>query len=170
MKKLIILSGIPGSGKSYFSKCVKEIKCNHVYIISSDAIRKDMLGSQRNLSKENVVWDIFYNLPKIYSLDDECLVILDATHIKKELRLRVRNDLKDYFDEIDLISFYLPKDIAAKQNKEREYPVPDYVLDSFFNEFELPDDEEKSIFNHVYVIHNAEIDKIITDIISDSHQ
>ena len=166
MKKLVILAGIPGSGKSFFSSSIKEIKGTHVYVISSDAIRKEMLGSQRNLSKEEVVWDIFYNLPKVYSLDKEAFVILDATHIRSELRLKVRSDLENYFDEIDLVCFYLPKEIAAKQNKEREYPVPDYVLDSFFNGFEMPNDEEYRLFNKVYVVNNIEIDKVVNDIIS----
>ena len=166
MKKLVVLSGIPGSGKSYFSKSVKEIKGTHVYIISSDAIRKEMLGSQRNLSKEEVVWDIFYNLPKVYALDKEAFVILDATHIKSKLRLKIRNDLNNYFDEIDLVCFYLPKEVAAKQNKEREEPVPDYVIESFYKEFESPTDEERSLFNKVYLISNEEIDRVVNDIIS----
>ena len=165
MKKLVVLSGIPGSGKSYFSHALKEIKGTHVYIVSSDAIRKEMLGSQRNLSKDKTVWDIFYNLPKVYALDEEAFVILDATHIYRDLRKKVRHDMEKYFDEIYLICFSIDKEVAAVQNKEREYPVPDYVLDSFFNDFELPDDEERKLYNRVYVINSKEIDRVINEII-----
>ena len=42
MNKLIILSGVPGSGKSYFSKTIKKIKNSHVYIVSSDELRKEI--------------------------------------------------------------------------------------------------------------------------------
>ena len=165
MRTLVILSGIPGSGKSYISHSIKEIKGQHVYIISSDAIRKDMLGSQRNLSKDNVVWDIFYNLPKVYAYDEDAFVILDATHTSSNQRKDIYKSFKDMFDKIYLVSFYLSKETAFKQNKEREYPVPDYVLESFYNNFELPDEEEKQLFDKVYIIQNEEIDKVINDII-----
>ena len=165
MKKLIVLSGVPGSGKSYFSKSIKEIKGQHVYIISSDLIRKEMLGNQRNLSKEETVWDIFYNLPKIYAYDSDAFVILDATHIKADLRKKVYQDLNKYFDEVLLVSFAINNEQARIQNKEREYPVPDYVLDSFISEFELPDEEEYRLFNKIYIINNIEIDKVINEII-----
>ena len=41
MNRLIVLSGVPGSGKSYFSASFKAKKEKHVYIISSDALRKN---------------------------------------------------------------------------------------------------------------------------------
>ena len=165
MKKLVILSGVPGSGKSYFSKCVKEIKGYHVYVVSSDGIRKEMLGNQRNLSKEETVWDIFYNLPKVYAYDEDAFVILDATHTSVELRKEVYKELKDYFDEIYLVLFFLDKEQVYIQNKEREYPVPDYVLEQFISTFEMPDEEEYKLFNKIYIINNVEIEKVINEII-----
>ena len=55
MSKLVVLSGIPGSGKSYFSKLLRRKKVGHVYIISSDALRDMVTGSQRNLSEEKLI-------------------------------------------------------------------------------------------------------------------
>ena len=165
MNKLVVLSGIPGSGKSYFSQTVKEIKGTHVYIVSSDQLRKEMMGSQRNLSKDNEMWKIFYELPKVYAYDSDALTILDATHIKSSYRLRVFNDMKNYYNEVYLVYFTLDKEKVFEQNKEREYPVPDYVLENFYQEFELPSDEEMKSFNRVYVIKNNEIDKVVNEII-----
>ena len=165
MKKIVILSGVPGSGKSYFSKTIKEIKGTHVYIISSDNLRKEMTGSQRNLSKEKEMWKIFYELPKVYAYDNEALTILDATHIKSNYRLRVLESMKQYYDEVYLICFKLDKELVFKQNGEREYPVPDYVLENFYNEFEDPSEEEKKLFDRVYIIENIEIDKVVNAII-----
>ena len=165
MNKLVVLSGIPGSGKSYFSQTVKEIKGTHVYIVSSDQLRKEMMGSQRNLSKDNEMWKIFYELPKVYAYDSDALTILDATNIKSSYRLRVFNDMKNYYNEVYLVYFTLDKEKVFEQNKEREYPVPDYVLENFYQEFELPSDEEMKSFNRVYVIKNNEIDKVVNEII-----
>ena len=56
MSKLVVLSGVPGSGKSYFSKLLRSRKEGHVYIISSDALRDLVTGSQRDLSEEDLMW------------------------------------------------------------------------------------------------------------------
>ena len=55
MNKLIILSGVPGSGKSYFSKTIKKIKDNHVYVVSSDDLRALITGKQSNLTEEELM-------------------------------------------------------------------------------------------------------------------
>ena len=86
MNYLVVLSGVPGSGKSYFSNALREDKEKHVYIISSDQIRKDICGNQQDLSQDPLVWKIFYSLIKTYSEDKEGIVILDATNAKKEYR------------------------------------------------------------------------------------
>ena len=87
MNHLIVLSGVPGSGKSYFSNALKVDKERHVYVISSDQIRKDITGDQRNLTQDPLVWKIFYSMVKTYSDDKDGIVILDATNAKKEYRL-----------------------------------------------------------------------------------
>ena len=165
MKKLVVLSGVPGSGKSYFSKALKEIKTNHVYIVSSDSLRKEMLGSQRNLSKDETMWKIFFGLVEAYSNDEDGIVILDSTNINSGHRIEIYNRFKNDFDEIYLISFILNKEVVAQQNKEREYPVPDYVLTMFMDKFEAPKEEEYSLFNKIYVVSNEQIDLLINDII-----
>ena len=58
MNKLVILSGVPGSGKSYFSKTLKKVKNNHVYVVSSDELRALIGGSQSNLANEELMWQM----------------------------------------------------------------------------------------------------------------
>ena len=62
MNRLIVLSGVPGSGKSYFSHLLKKNNPDHVFIISSDELRRQLLGDQRDLSNEPLIWKTYYQL------------------------------------------------------------------------------------------------------------
>ena len=135
MNKLIILSGVPGSGKSYFSKTVKKLKNNHVYIVSSDQLRKEITGSQSNLTAEDLMWKIFYSLAETYSLDKDGVVILDATHVSTELRVEKNRRFRDLYDEIILVMWNVDKQVVSNQNLQREYPIPPEALEKFFRIF-----------------------------------
>ena len=161
MNYLVVLSGVPGSGKSYFSSALRENKERHVYVISSDQIRKDITGDQRDLSQDELVWKIFYSLVKTYSDDQDGIVVLDATNAKKEYRLDNIKPFRDLYDNIDLVCFQIDKQLVLKQNKEREFPIPEDALLRLIDAFEVPDEEEKAFFNHIDFIVDHNIDKII---------
>ena len=161
MNHLIVLSGVPGSGKSYFSNALREDKEKHVYIISSDAIRKEICGNQQDLSQDSLVWKIFYSLAKTYSEDKDGIVILDATNAKKIYRLDQIKQYRDLYDNIDLVCFRIDKELTLKQNKEREFPIPEDALLRLIDEFEMPDDEEKAFFDHIDIVKDHNTDFII---------
>ena len=161
MNYLVVLSGVPGSGKSYFSNALRENKERHVYVVSSDQIRKDITGDQRDMSQDELVWRIFYSLAKTYSDDKNGIVILDATNAKKEYRLDNIKPYRDLYDNIDLVCFQIDKDLVLKQNKEREFPIPEDALLKLIDAFEVPDEEEKAFFDHIDFIVDHNIDKII---------
>ena len=100
MSKLVVLSGIPGSGKSFFSKLLRKAKGGHVYVVSSDELRTLACGSPQIFTKEKEIWTMFYELPKVYSVDKEAIVIMDATQIIKKFRTEAIKPLRPYFDEI----------------------------------------------------------------------
>ena len=161
MNHLIVLSGIPGSGKSYFSNALKMDKERHVYVISSDQIRKDITGDQRNLTQDPLVWKIFYSMVKTYSDDKDGIVILDATNAKKEYRLDYIKPFKGLYDKVDLVCFQIDKDLVLKQNREREFPIPEEALLRLIEDFEVPDAEEEAFFDHIDFIRDHNIDKVI---------
>lgn len=164
MNRLIILSGVPGSGKSYFSNTLKKIKNSHVYVISSDALRKEITGSQNDLSAEPLVWKMFYDLAKVYANDKDGIVILDATHVSTHLRVDKTRDIKPLFDEIDLVMWNIDKTVVSGQNLQREYPIPPEVLDQFFKIFELPTEEDKKYFDKICVVTNNDIAQVIKEL------
>ena len=161
MNTLIVLSGVPGSGKSYFSACLKKAVKKHVYIISSDELRLNILGNQQDLSEDELIWKIYYSLIETYSIDKNAIVVLDATHSKKVYRLDNIKPFKQMFDQIDLVCFRLDKELVLKQNEGRENPIPKDSLLRLIDQFEMPDDEERTFYNHVDIIRDHETDKII---------
>lgn len=161
MSKLVVLSGIPGSGKSFFSKTLRKVKGSHVYIISSDKLREEVLGNPQDLSSDSLIWKMFYEMPKVYSMDKNGIVILDATHMFTSRRIEPIKLLKEYFDEIDLVYFDIDKTIILNQNLQRDWPVPSDAMESFFAHFEKPNDIDSAFFDHIYTINSSDIAKVI---------
>ena len=165
MNKLVVLSGVPGSGKSYFSKTLKKVKDNHVYVVSSDELRAIIGGRQSNLENEALVWKMFRGLAKTYACDPDGIVILDATHVNVELRVEKNRQLKPYFDEVDLVMWNIDRQTVSNQNLQREYPIPPDALDMFLNMFELPTEADREFFDQIILIENSDIAPAIEKII-----
>ncbi len=152
MSKLIVLSGVPGSGKSYFSKLLKKVKQKHVYIISSDELRSLVLNNQQDLSQDDLIWKLFYELPRVYCNDKDAYVILDACHATQKIRYENIKPLESLFDEVSLVMFKLDKQLVFSQNIERDFPVPNKVLENFYEYFQDIGESDKKLYRHIYVI------------------
>ena len=161
MSKLIVLSGVPGSGKSYFSKALRQKKKGHVYIISSDTLRDLIVGNQKNLEEDDLMWKMFYDLARVYAADPKGIVVLDATNRNTEYRINSVKELKTHFDEADLVLFDVPKEVVLRQNLDREFPLPEDVLELYFNDFELPTKRDYEFFKNVYISNGDNINEII---------
>lgn len=166
MNKLVILSGVPGSGKSYFSSSLKN-KRNHVYIVSSDNLRKQILGSQRDFTDETTVWKVLYELVKAYSFDERGVVVLDATNIYSDNRIELFHMFKKYYKEIYLVYFSIKTETLINQNEEREFPVPLDVLEKFRRRYETPTEKEAELFKGIYKVENHDIEPIVDKILED---
>ena len=164
MSKLIVLSGVPGSGKSYFCKTIKKIKESHVYIVSSDELRREITGRQSNLNEDELMWKIFFSLAKTYSLDKEGVVVLDATHVSKKMRVDRNKKLKHLFEEVDLVMWNIDKQIVANQNLQREYPIAPDVLERFYQILELPTEEDEKFFDKIIMVTSNDIAPVIQEL------
>jgi len=164
MNKLIVLSGVPGSGKSYFTKALASLKESHLYIVSSDEIRKQVGGSQSNLDNEEVVWSIFHSLARAYSIDKNGIVILDATHISTDLRVDKYIELKKNFDEAILLIWKVDRQLIEKQNKQREFPLNDDVMEMFFSKFEVASKKDFDFYDKIINVDNNNVNRIIEEL------
>ena len=153
MKRLIVLSAPPGSGKSTWAK---EYKRNHpdTYIISSDKIRFELTGTNQDFSKQKEVWEIFEQRIHEYANKNENVtVILDALCDLNRLReMYVKNNPE--YDHYILVLFSHTFEEIEKLNKKREsYKiVPDDALKALWDKFEEPTKEVLDLYNELWQI------------------
>lgn len=123
MARLIILSGIPGSGKSTFAR-----DCNWhgpVVILSTDNIRKTLTGDASCLDKDEVMWKYIYAILDKPHVD--ATYIVDATNLVSKRR-KSYLQYKHNFNTIELIYLYVDTDIALARNAARDRHVPEKVI------------------------------------------
>lgn len=153
MRKLIVLSAPPGSGKSTWAKQYIAKNPNTV-IISSDEIRYEITGQYQDFSKQKEVWELFEKrLVDFATRDDNADVILDALVDLNSLRIKYAELGKNYKRKI-LVVLYKPYNELVKNNKDRqpEKWVPDDVMQMLYNKFERPTKEVIDMYDeYIYI-------------------
>ena len=166
MNKLIVLSGVPGSGKSYISLLIKDrMKAGHVYVVSSDSLRKQICGTQQCLDHDNLMWAMYYEMAKAYALDKDGIVILDSTNSRRMYRIDKVKPIKHLFNEVDLVTFELDKLTVMRQNMERDFPIPSDALERLIDEYEHVNEEDKEFFDNIFTIDDSYLNTVIDKII-----
>ena len=154
MKTLIILSAMPGSGKSTWAKRYKE-EHSHTFIVSSDEIRFEITGTSQDFSRQNEVWELFslriHEYAKKY---DDVTVILDALNDLNCLREKYVKENPE-FDRYELVLFPRTEQQIMFYNKQRVETsiVPDDQLEKLIKKWEEPSPEVLTLFNKVHEIH-----------------
>ena len=164
MNKLIVLSGVPGSGKSYFCERLKQRMKSHVYIISSDELRTIIGGSRKVFTNEDLMWEMYYKLIDAYALDPNGIVVLDSTNSLHKFRIDKIKPYKHLFKEIDLVIWKLDKKTVFYQNEHREFPIPSEALEKLYSTHQDADKIDYDFYHNVFVIENNNIDLAISSI------
>ena len=153
MKKLIMLSAFPASGKTTWAKNYQK-EHDNVYIINSDDIRLELTaGNYHDRSKQKEVWDTFdRRIHEIAKIDDVTL-ILDAVNDTNEVRLKYLSTTPE-FDYKVLVMFPSTLERSKKFNSMRpdECRVPDDVIEMMFKKFEQPSEEVLKLVDEVYEV------------------
>ena len=126
MAKLIILSGIPGSGKSTFAKEYNE---GPLVILSTDNIRRMITGDAGCLDKDDVMWKYIYEI--LAKPHVNATYIVDATN----LVFKRRKSYLEYhrnFDTVELIYLHVDLQTALERNAQRDRHVPEHVIKNMY--------------------------------------
>lgn len=154
MKTLIVLSAMPGSGKSTWAKQYLA-EHSHTYIVSSDAIRYELTGQSQDFSKQKEVWELFsLRIHEYAQKNDDVTVILDALNDLNLLREKYVKENPEY-DKYVLVLFPRTVEQIRHYNKERSFSqvVPDEQLEKLIQKWEEPTEEIKALFNEVIEVH-----------------
>ena len=149
MMKLIMMMGVPGSGKSTFANRWQDI---NTVVVSRDAIRFGLLQEgDEYFAKEGQVFQEFVR-QIVTGLDRGYEVIADATHINAASRAKlikaVKNRVPSDELKIEVIWVNVGLNKALEQNELRKGSqsyVPDSVIRRMFEQIELVDLEHENI-------------------------
>lgn len=150
MKTLIVLSAMPGSGKSTWAKKFQEEHPN-TFIVSSDEIRFELTGQTQDFSKQKEVWEVFsLRIHEYAQKHEDVIVILDALNDLNVLREKYVKDNPE-FDRYELVLFPRTEEQIRYYNKQRnkEAVVPDDQLEMLMNKWEEPSEEIIKLFDIV---------------------
>ncbi len=135
-KKLIVLSGIPGSGKSTYAANYAS-KNPETFIVASDAIRHELFGRVDDFSQEEIVWAKFENLVREKAKTHKT-IIADSSATTNVRRLRWAQIFRDLFDKIELVYFDIPFDVCLERNEKRHLTIPYSDMVVMRDSFEKP--------------------------------
>ena len=140
---LYITVGLPGSGKSTYSK--NFIKDKDIEYLSSDELRA-VFGKDE--SDQSVTPKVFGHIKTKVDeyLRDNKNVLVDATSVNRKERSDYINTAKKYGSKIVALVFKMDRNGLIARNvqrgKEGGREVPTFVIDKMLNKFEEPDFNE----------------------------
>ena len=134
MTKFFMLVGLPASGKSTYAKQLQE-KYNAV-ILSSDEIRKELLGDVNNQDNNTNIFDDMIKRTKQY-LSNGVNVIYDATNINRKRRVHLINN---YIKADEKVVYYMntPFSKCIYNDNGRERVVGYDVIDKMYKTMQIP--------------------------------
>lgn len=136
---LIVMVGIPGSGKSTIAE---EIKNTYGFqVFSADQIRKEIFNDENDQSNNYFIFKTLYErMRDALATGKDC--IFDATNVSIKDRKGVFKKIDDV--EFDAVAYVVSTNVeeAIRRNSLRKRQVPIVDILKFANKFKMPSVEE----------------------------
>lgn len=127
MTRLILLIGLPGSGKSFLARQLVA-ECPYRQLISTDAIRAKIFGDESIQGPWILVWqEVQRQFQQAVRVTSEA--IYDATNAERSARREaLALARKTGFQRLSGVWLDVPVDICLQRNRQRSRQVPDEVI------------------------------------------
>ena len=133
--KLILLVGIPGSGKTTFAKNYIEQSANTIHL-SSDVIRKELYGDESIQGNPAEVFSLMQKRA-VEALNEGHDVLYDATNVTRKDRASIIG-ICPKFAKIEAHIIWAPIGICIERDAMRERTVGKEVIDKMLKRFQMP--------------------------------
>ena len=154
MAKLIILCGLPGSGKSQYAEGLMDLAVMYgneeMVIHSSDAIRGELFGDPNSQEDNGKVFDLLHTRVKS-DLRDGKTVIYDATNITRKARRIAINLIDPMRDEVEVHVIWAPVETCIQRDAQRDRTVGPEVIDKMLRRWQSPDAHTEG-FDAIYLV------------------
>lgn len=162
-KRIFLLCGIPGSGKSYWAEEMAVSLGSDAIIISRDKIRFSLLKNDDNyFSKENAVFAQFVKKINDCIANQIPYIFIDATHISIASRAKILKRLQiPAGTELSVEVFNTSLQTCLKRNNKRtgRALVPESAIKSMSHSFSEPTIKELSNypFSKIQIFYHNEV-------------
>jgi predicted kinase len=145
---LLMLVGLPGSGKSTY---IKNHFNQNLHVHSSDDIREELSGNVNNQDINKEVFELLHKRVKD-DLKNGISCVYDATNLNWKRRKAFLESLKgiDCFKVCHVIA--TPYEVCLEQNNSRDRVVPEEVIERMYRNFDIPWYNEG--WNDIQIIYN----------------
>ena len=156
-KVLIVMAGAPGCGKSTFAA---EIADAYGFdIVSTDAIREEVLGDASDQDRGWLVFDIAYNrLRDFLGSDYGTGAIFDATSCRRRARRDILREAEGLYDVAVCAVSEEDLGTCLARNAQRNRVVPDDVIEKMHENY--PDVDE----GFDYVVGFSELEALLDEL------
>ena len=122
---LIVLKGLPASGKSTYAQILEE--SGTFERVCLDTIREELYGDESIQGDGKKVFEIAQTRMRLIGMrGGNC--VYDATNLNRDRRIKLIEDMRNYFDVLIIKEFTTPYFVCCERNKARDRVVPREVM------------------------------------------
>lgn len=140
----IIMSGLPGMGKDHYIQSLSR----DIPVISIDAIRRKYRISPTDKTGNGQAVQIAKEEARSYLRKGQDF-LWNATNITRQMRVQLVDLFASYGAKVKIIYIEKPYKIWRNQNRNREYPLPETVLDRLLSKLEIPQLQEAHELDYI---------------------